>query len=266
MKLGQVSTFVAAGFAFAFVAGERAGETGSRGWRYLSGGLTTLTAGIKPYYLTSGAHLLRDRVRLVGALAVGLAAAGLSLAVFGIDTHLRYLDVLLWGKGWTEPPLSLVHWHPGYFEPLAALGNVTPLLSAVARAGVVVGTVAVTLAARDARDPATRWATFGLGVAVFPLVAPTAYTQDLVVLLVPAVLLAGVEYRRGGRPWLPLLAVGLVHVHAYVAFAVSAWHADAPALATAAVGVLQPAMWGAFLLVGLAAARTAEAAGRGPFA
>lgn len=258
VKLGQVSALVAAGFCFAFVAMERGRRPDSgAGFSAVSGALTVVTAGIKPYYATSGAHLLRNRNRFLGAVAGGVALAALSLAVFGVENHLAYLDVLLWGKGWTEPPRALYLWHAGWYEPWFAIGHFSPVLALAGRIGLVVGVVALSLLARD---DDVRVATFALGLSIYPLVAPEVYTQDFVSLLVVAAVLVPGELKRDGHPWVPVVAVGLLHVHAYALrfLAVPADWLPFGSLATTVAPIVQPGLWGNLLLVGLAAYRVAQ--------
>ncbi|PSQ19948.1 hypothetical protein BRD00_00500 [Halobacteriales archaeon QS_8_69_26] len=262
VKLGQVSALVAALFCFAYVAMQRGERAQGPVERFASGALTTLAAGIKPYYATAGAHLLRDRDRFAGAIG-GLVGIGvLSLLVFGVENHLGYLDVLLWGKGWGEEPLAIYLWHPGYYEPLYAVSQRSTLLATVVRASLVVAVAGLAFLAREAD---VGRATFALGLSVYPLVAPEAYTQDFVAMLVAALVLVAVEFdRRDGLPWVPVLAVGLLAVHAFglrlLLYHLPAWLPLASTLKGAAP-VLQPGIWGNLSLLGLAMYRVAEPAG-----
>jgi hypothetical protein len=257
-KMGQVGTFLAAMLAFGFYAHERGRKTGSRFYACLSGALTTVGSGFKIYYATSGAHLLRERRRLAAALATAGALVVVSFLLFGVEAHRTYLDVLAWGKGWGDPGKSPELWGPAYYRPLYFLGESALYVRLVG----ILAVIGLVLAARDA--PVDR-ETFALGVAVVPLFPPEAYTQDLVVLLLPAVILLGVEINRdNGRPWLPVLAVLLLHVHAYgtrLLVAPPAWLPLSEVVqGLAAGGWLQPGGWATLLLIGLSAARVAEGA------
>ena len=259
-KIGQISTLLAALLCVAFYAHERGHAGGSTDHRRLarlaSGALTTMGSVVKLFYATSGAHLLRNRDRFAGAMLAGLGLVGLSVAVFGIDTHRLYLDVLTWGKGWGPGELGPQHGSVAYYRPLYALGD----WSTPAQVLGILGVIGLTLWARDA--PVSR-ETFALGVAVVPLLAPRAYTQDLVVLLLPAVILLAVELDRpSGRPEIPVLALLLLHFHAYgreAATGLIDWELT-PELVVAHFGLLQPGLWGTLLLVGLAAKRVADGA------
>ena len=254
-KMGQISTFLAAMLCFAFYAFERGrSHDANVVARLASGAFTTLGSAVKLFYATSGAHLLRDRVRLLGAFGTLAALAVLSLSIFGVETHRAYLDVLLWGKGWGEESRSPTLWAPAYYRPFYVLGDWGMAVRIVG----VLGVIALTLAARSA-DVGRE--TFALGVAAIPLFAPRAYTQDFVVLLLPAVVLLALELRRArGRPWIPVLAVLLLHWHAYglyVLVTLPEWVPLAETIVEHA-GWLQPGLWGTLLLVGLAAVRVGQ--------
>ncbi|MHB9288076.1 glycosyltransferase family 87 protein [Halobacteriales archaeon Cl-PHB] len=245
-KMGQVGTMLAAVLAFAFYQHERQHSTGSRLAAFASGALTTLGSSVKLFYATSGAHLLRDTRRFAGAVLAAAGLAVLSVATFGVEVHLNYLNVLLWGKGWGGVQHLPHMGRPAYFRPLYVLGD----LRMVAIPLGVLAVIGLTVAARDAEDAARP--TFALGVAAILLLAPRAYTQDLPVLLVPALILVAVELGRAdGYPWIPVLAVLLLHVHSF-----------GTRLMIHVVGrenavVFQPGMYATFLLVGLAAVRVA---------
>jgi hypothetical protein len=253
MKLGQVSALIGAAFCFAFVSMERNDTAG----HLASGMLTTFGSGIKLYYATSGAHLLRNRDRFLGAVAGGVGLVALSLAVFGVDNNVAYLEVLAWGKGWGASPLALYLWHPGYFKPFYAIASSWPLLAAGIRIGLVLGVAALAVLAREAD---VRRETFALGLAVYPLAAPVAYTQDFVALLVVAAILVAVEFERpDGRPWIPVLAVGLLDVHAYLLRWLVLGLYEVEPFGSTVVALAQPGLWGTVLLAGLAAYRVAGA-------
>jgi len=292
-KWAQVSTLLAAVLCFAFLAhqrGERldagdtdqtdvdagdtdqadvdAGDTdtvdtgdassGAAG-AVLSGVLTTVGTTVKLFYMTAGAHLLRDGRRLAGAVASGAVLLGGSLLVFGLDTHLAYLDVLTWGKGWGTEQLPPAKWQTAYFRPfylvdqfVETIGISVPNSWIIAATVLgVLGVIALSLAARH--SPAAAQPTFALGVAVVPLLAPRAYTHDLVVLLLPALVLLAVELdREDGLAWLPVFAVLLLHFHTPGTKLVN------EVLGASDAVLIQPGVYGTAILVGLAAVRVAE--------
>ncbi len=280
IKLGQVSILLAALQTFALVGlllerRHRASAGGSRRERLAglaSGALTTLGSVFKLFYAPSGAHLLRSRRRLAGALGTAGVLAAVSVAVFGLEHNLRYLAVLAWGKGWGAalPPWF---WHAGYYEPLVALSQAWTPLSTLVRGGVLVGVVVLSLLGRGGDADLE---TFALGVAAIPFLAPTAYTHDFVVLLPAVAALVAVEFRRAGgvartasgdggvlarpRPWLPVFALLLLNVQAY-GLKLVVHHLPPSGLTATLSGltlVLQPALWGNLALLGLAAYRVAE--------
>ena len=264
-KIGQISTLLAALLCFAFYAHERGharkaatggDEDHHRLARLASGALTTMGSTVKLFYATSGAHLLRNRDRFVGAMLGGIGLVVLSFAVFGIDAHRGYLDVLTWGKGWGPGPVTPQIGTVAYYRPLYELGD-WAVPAQILGVFVIIGLTLWTRGAPVSRE------TFALGVAAIPLLAPRAYTQDLVVLLLPAVILLAVELDRpSGRPDIPVLAVLLLHFHAYGREAILALPDWLPLaeLAVTHLGWLQPGLWGTLLLVGLAAKRVADGA------
>jgi alpha-1,2-mannosyltransferase len=261
-KWGQTAAFQAGLLCLAFVGLRGRGVDGGRTARIVSGALTTLASAMKPFYATSGAHLLRNRDRLLGAFAGICGLVGLSLVV-GVDELVRYWDVLTWGKGWggeLRPPWQ---WGPTYYRPLYAVESFSTELGLLVRAGAVAAIVALALRARSA--PAGR-ETFAMGVAAIPLLAPTAYTYDLGALLVVVVVLIAVELDREGYPWLPVLAVWLLGSQAYgLKYLVDHLPAFVPArewVIHNLVPVLQPGLWGNLILLGLAAHRVRDLRGR----
>lgn len=265
MKLGQASAFLAATFCFAFVAMERCGAGDDRRSRFASGALTAVGSGMKPFYATSGAHLLRDRDRLTGAVVGVLVVVAVSVGVFGVGNHLAYLDVLAWGKGWGTDPAPPWLWHAGYYRPLYVLADVSPYLSMAVRAAGLLAIVAVSLLARSADADRE---TFALGLVAIPFFAPQAYTHDYVALLPAVVVLLAVEFaREDGRPLLPVLALWLLNVQAYgIKLVVHHLPAGVPFAESLvqATPFLQPGLWGNLILLGLAGYRVAERAPQVP--
>ncbi len=264
MQLAQVSVFLAALLAFALAGilyddGDRPlGRLGG----YASGTVTAVAGTLKLIYAPAGAHLLQDRRRFAAAVATGLGLLVVSLAVFGVEAHVRYYDVLTWGKGWgdSRPPFPPNLWLPPYFRPFYYLGA-TPGLAIRLCLAAGISAVALLSAGEGVETE-----TFALGVAAIPLVAPRAYTQDLAVLLPVVVALLATELRReDGHPVVPVVGLFLAAVHPYGFLAILRLLADAAPtsmydpLRTAA-GLLQPGLWAALLLVGLATYRVAQAA------
>ncbi|WP_167880001.1 glycosyltransferase family 87 protein [Halorhabdus rudnickae] len=268
-RWAQTATLLTASLAFAFYFQERAeSETSpySNGavsdrtrslYRYASGACTTLGSSFKLFYATSGAHLLRDRKRFAGAMAAAAGLAVASLAIFGLETNLQYLDVLTWGKGWGEAKAMYAWDTAAAYRPLYAFGGLGLYLKIFG----ILTVIGLTLAARTSDSRAARHTTFALGIAAVPLFAPKADSHDLVVLVVPAVILLAHELDRpDGYAWIPVLSVLLVHVHRYALEFLTKPEGNFPgaALLYDFGPYLQPGMWGTFLLVGLAGYRVAE--------
>jgi hypothetical protein len=257
-KWAQISTGLTALLCFAFYAQERgATDAGRAGFRYASGALTTVASAFKLFFAPAGAHLLRDRRRFAGAIATAAVLGALSLALFGLEVHRTYLDVLLWGKGWgTAKPPALWDLTSAY-RPLSVAGDLGLWLRALG----VLGVIALTLATRNVDSASARQASFALGVAAVPILAPRAALHDLVVVVLPAVILLSLELDRpDGRPWLPVLAVLLVHLQT-VGLQVLVKHPEILPVGQVLSGYaawLQPALWGTAILAGLATVRVAD--------
>ncbi len=243
LKMGQTAAFMSGLLCLAFVALDRDGRVS-----YLSGVATAVVGIVKFAYAPVGAHLLADRQRFAGAVGVGVALVALSLALFGVETHRRYLEVLVWGVEQGGSSRSPALWLPGYYRPLGWLED-----ALVVR---VVGSIIVAgyaLCARGAdRD------VFALGVAAFPLLTPLAYTYYFVALVPAALVSIHGELLRDGRPAVPTLGLLLVSVHAYGLLAVvELSERFLPALASTPelLFVFQPGLWGNLLLVATAAVR-----------
>lgn len=252
IKIAQVTGFLAAMLTLALVGLQLHRRWESRLGGFASGFVTTLGGTMKIIYLPAGAHLLKSPVRFAGAVVGGVALVAVSFGVFGLDPHRGYLDVLLWGKGW-DPGRSPALWLPAYFRPLHVFGDWAILVRVV----LLVGVVALVVVARGQR---AELPVFALGVAAIPLLAPRAYTQDLVVFLPAAIALLAVEFRRDGYPWLVPLGLLFAHAHAY-GLRAFVWVYDSVPAAGAIeplLSVLQPGLWASLLLAGLAAVRVAE--------
>lgn len=261
VKLGQASAFVAGLLAVAgaaLVAGERVRADTRRTDRVgrlldVASGVATAVAGtLKLAYAPVGAHLLVRRDRFVGAVATGLCLLVVSVAVFGVGTHLTYLDVLRWGVTLGTEARSPTLWLAPYYAPLFAV----PGSLAVRLAGALAVAVLALCSTADRE-------TFALGVAATPLLAPEAYTYTFVALLPAVVVLVATELARDGYPALPVVGLGLCHVHAFglrlAGDVVPPLVGGGPTAATV-VSLLQPGLWGVLVVAGLAAVRVGQSA------
>jgi hypothetical protein len=260
LKLGQASAFLGGVLSVAgaaLVAGERRHADDGDEDRFAtlarlgSGAATAVAGAFKLAYAPVGAHLLARRERFVGAVAAGVGLLCVSVAAFGVETHLTYVDVLRWGTtlgGDARPPTL---WLPPYYEPLFVVPG-DPLVVQICGSLLVAALVLCSEADRE---------TFALGVAAVPLLAPQAYTYTFVVTLPAVVVLVATELDRDGYPGVPVVALGLFHVHAYgLRLLGDVVPPFLPGGASTVVGVLQPGLWGTLLLTGIATFRVAQAA------
>ena len=262
LKMGQTAGFLAGALCLAYAAlgGEAADARGPSDFESegrvrssLSGALTAAVCLFKLPYAPAAAHLLADRDRLLGGVAAGAGLVALSVAVFGVETNLAYLDVLRWGLGTGGAARSPTLWLPPYYRPFYYVASSS--LAIQAAASVAIAALAV-LAPEDAESEV-----FALGVAAVPLLAPKTYAYYLVALLPAAAILLVRERRRDGRPGVPILALLLSNVHSYglkllvdlgprLGGYEAAWETALP--------LLQPGLWANVLLVGFAAWRVCQ--------
>jgi alpha-1,2-mannosyltransferase len=256
-RIGNVSGFLAAGLCFAAAVTVAPGGPDRPA---LGGALAALAAFPKPYVAPAGAHLLRDRWRLVGACLAGAIALGIGLLAFGPETHRRYLDVLLAGEGRNVRGVSEGlprHFQPFFRFPGARFSlqmGLLVLTAVVAVGAAIAARTGDEFAANRRRDAAV----FALGVVAVPLVAP-ATTLTLVV-AVPGLLVALLgEWHADGTPELVVVAVLLVQVNVHGLRLLRGYGPrNAPGLpwkALADLVVVQPATVGLLLVFGLLVVR-----------
>lgn len=247
VKMGQTATYLT-GFLCVALA---LALTGGRAGRLTSGALTALVAAIKLPYAPAGAHLLRERRRLVGAVVAGTLFVTVSVAVFGLGPNLEFLSVLQWGIENGTSSRSPRLWLPPYFRPFYGLPQPTGLRL------VVAGGVA--LAAAASGQSADREA-FAVGAAAVPLLAPQTYTYYLTA-CVPAVLaLVAAELDRDGYPAVPVVAATLATLHSYGLRTLVEFVPPLPDGASVLLIVVQPGLWAVWLLVGLGVVRLVQSA------
>ncbi|WP_363466239.1 glycosyltransferase family 87 protein [Halogeometricum borinquense] len=257
LKAGQVSGFLTGLFCFAVAAHRRSWQDDdSTTLALASGALTTISSSFKPFYAPSGAHLLRDKKRFVGAVAAVVGIVGLSL-FFGVETFTDYLSVLTHGKGWgqaTEPggiSTDITNWGPFFFRPLYFFGSAALYI----RLALTFGVAGLVLYSRRDDSARSEYAALALGLTTIPLASPI---PDLfaVTPLIPAFIVSLFNELQldDGLPEIPVLSVLLFHVHAYTL----GFFAGFGATIIPAVSALEPllpflqaGMWALALMFGL---------------
>lgn len=272
LKLGQLAGFQSGLLCLACAtmlrgrrtAGGYADATRARVARLASGALTAFVGLAKLPYATAGAHLLADRERFAGAVLGGVVLLGASILVFGLAYHQAYVDVLRWGvnRGATTRPPA--YWLPPYYRPIQWLELPAtfwpvhwPDVPTVLRYAAVGAIAAGSVLAVDADLEV-----FALGAVAVPLLAPVTYAYYFVPALPGVVLLLATELRReDGLPWVPVLGVVLIGLHALgLWFITQHLHKYLPAITELQpLFWAQPGLWGNLLLVGIAGARVAGA-------
>lgn len=240
MKLGQVSGLLVGLLCLS-------GATLRSNHHELSGVFTTLGSIVKPFYATSGAHLLRHRRRLLSAVVSGLAIITLGILVFGVGTHLEYIGVLREGKGWGTA-ISPSNWHATHFNPFHILGP----LKHLPRAIIVLGAAGLALYSNKTEVPIEY--IFALGVSIVPLAGPTTNTLALSA-SIPAILMVSFYELENNGEFSKILAISalLIHIHPYTIEFLSKFGPQIyPPLEilTPVIPLLQPALYGMGLLVG----------------
>ena len=212
----------------------------------LSGIFTTLGSIIKPFYATSGAHLLRNRRRLLSAIGSGILLIGAGLLLFGVKSHIEYFEVLLEGKGWGTT-INPGGWNAGHFNPFYILGPIKHL----PRALIILATAGLALYSNTTETPIEY--VFGLGAAVVPLAGPTANTLALNAVIPPLLMVGLYELEKTGNVSKILLTSSiLIHIHPYTIEFLSKFGPQIyPPIKNLAVFIplLQPALYGSVLLV-----------------
>jgi alpha-1,2-mannosyltransferase len=266
VKMGQMAGFVVGGLCLAYAVLPREGSVDDAAGdadaastmdtvRSVVSGMVTGGLGLaKLPYAPASAHLLTDRRRLLGGVVGAVGLVGLSLAVFGIDTNVAYLDVWRWGIDAGGRVRHPTLWMAPYYRPFYPIAR----QSFVVQVALSLAIALLAVRAPKSANPEV----FALGLAAVPLVAPKTYTYYLVALLPAAAVLLVREARRDGRLEIPLLALVLANLHSYGLRALgevgpalggleSAWNELLP--------LLQPGLWANCLLVGLAAWRVGKA-------
>ena len=250
LKLGQTAPFMAGllALAGAGVCRERGGtgESGDADGSDTLGRIAGLTSGlatavvgfVKFAYAPVGAHLLRSRRRFGAAVAGGLVLVGLSIAVFGVEQNLAYIDVLAWGAGRGDSARSPALWLAPYYRPLFWVPG--SFVLRVTGSLIVAGyALLATGADREV---------FALGLAAFPLLTPLAYTYYFVALLPAVVVLLAVELEHdSGYPALVLVGLLCLQFHSYGLRLLVVELPDVVPAMTAlspAYPLLQPGLWG----------------------
>lgn len=252
LKMGQMAGFLTGMLCLAYAV-LPAGEGISRSRAVLSGALTGVVGVAKLPYATASAHLLTDRNRVLGGVAGVAGLLALSLVVFGVDTHVAYLDVLRWGIDAGSRARHPSLWLAPYYRPFYVVAGVSFPLQVLLSLGVA-GLAVFSRAEANSE-------VFALGLAAVPLISPKTYAYYLVVLLPAATILLVREYQRGGYPIVALVGLVLANVHSYglkllvdlgpsLGGLKEAWATVLP--------LLQPGLWANVLLVGFAAWRVSQ--------
>lgn len=250
MRLGQASMAIAAIMTLALAAFEYDNRHRNLGGALVAGALTAVAGSVKLFYAPAGAHLLHDSRRFAGAMIAGVVLGGVSLLVFGVDSNLAYLDVLRWGEDWGRDPRHPRLWFPGYYRPFYVIAD----FALVIRAALLIGILALVVWTRSTDGDREA---FALGIVAIPLLGPQVSVHDFAVVLPAVVALLWIEFVSDGRPIVPVIALLLLHIQAYGVRVLVSIPPSIPGGSVAGdwAPLLQPALYGNLLLLGLAAYR-----------
>lgn len=207
--LGQVTPLITA--LMCVYAGSLVRESESK---YLTGSTAAIASLIKPTYLPIGAPLLYSKKRLASSFITGLIILMAGLVVFGIGTHVEYLEVLQNGKGWgTEAHLVPRDWRVTTYMPWYYLYP----YHLIANALIILVTLVVTLLAYTKQNRRTELYVLTLGLFAVPLATPSPGILDLST-TVPGILIVTYleQDYEGDASIVPLYGTGLITVHPFV--------------------------------------------------
>jgi hypothetical protein len=211
--------------------------------------LTTVPVVFKAYYAPAGAPLLMDRCRLLIAIATGAGIILAGVLTFGMQTTVEYVKVLAGGKGWGSAVDAPIKWNINDFHPFYYLDNV----GYVVRALLLVTIATIAYRSRNYEFEELDLYVYSFGLLGVVLGSPVFSTPNLTV-TIPVILYLLVTTIRD-RPGVfagTLGAAILIHVHPYTNEFLSSIlfpMLGADAFANAIIPVVQPAVWGAFLLL-----------------
>jgi hypothetical protein len=206
---GNVNLLLAAAVGAGLVWVDAGAPTAARGAapvptpdrRWLAGLALALPAVVKVFPAAAGLWAVRRRAwrAVAAAVGAGLLAVAVSLAVFGVQSHLTYLDGAVGARLAADTPYPPAVAHVTLRRPLAALGVGPPVRGPLAAALVVPVVGYVNTRTRTPTDHLVGLYALLAGV----LVALPSYFVYLVLLAYP---LVGLSYLLSGRPRVLFLA------------------------------------------------------------
>lgn len=211
--------------------------------------LTTIAAFLKVYYAPAGAPLLRNYRRLLTAAVTGLTIILTGVFIFDVQTTIEYINVLAGGKGWgsaIDPP---IRWNINDFHPFYYLD----VIGYIVRALLLATIATVAYRSRNYEFEYVDLYIYSFGILGVVLGAPVFATSGLTV-TTPVILflLVTTVHDRPGVFVSTLGATILIHAHPYTNEFLSSILLPvigAETFASLIVPVIQPAVWGVFILL-----------------
>jgi hypothetical protein len=242
LERGQVTTLLTAVLCFSASNIKNGNKEGG----LLQNTLFIIPAAIKPFYMPYGYPLLINRKRLLKTLFAGGSIMAVSILTFGIESHINYVDFLLWGKTWgslSRPPVS---WTAYIFRPMYAI------LPFQIFAKAIVIALALVLIPFTNKNKKTQKMLFTVGILVIPIVAPMPNVFTLVPLIPSILLLVSVRMAENKSIASVVIGTSLIQLQVlYVSlpdfFPFSKILFES--FYSPIIGLCQPALWGIIVLL-----------------
>lgn len=210
--------------------------------------LVTIPVVFKTYYAPSGAPLLRDYRRLPAAVVTTASIILAGVLIFDIQTTVEYFRVLAGGKGWGSAADPPIRWNINDFHPFYHIGNVGYVVRALLLATIAM----MSYRSRNYEFEYVDLYVYSFGLLGVVIGSPVFSTPNLTI-TIPVILflLTTTMYNRPGVFAGTIIATILIHIHPYTNEFLSSIllpALGAEAFASVILPVVQPAVWGTFVL------------------
>lgn len=247
IKAGQASGIVAGGLCLSVAYLLENERTSNVLPAFYASVLIPVICSIKPYYAPSGGHLLQDIKRLAYGIFGGAIIFTLSLLLLGVDTHIKYINVIQSGQSnlvFTTPPSQ---WNAGIYAPLHIFGELAISIRIILILATIATILVLTYYDYEQLEIAL------IGIAIIPIATPTRV--DGLVALIPVYIVILIHYWENRLLRAStFISILLVHIHPYTIELLSKIGPHyIPAFDTISpiIPLLQPALWGHLLLIAL---------------
>lgn len=164
---------------------------------------------MKIYHLPANAHLLRSPVRLVGGAVGAISMIGVSVVVFGFDTFLQYIKIVVRWYSIRNNPTAHPTLAGAPYKPMMFFGEyhlIFQILFILITLSIVIFSI------RHSQREVDRYV-YILGISTVCFAVPGVKNYTLMIIIPAIVIALHTEWAGGGIPELPVLAVLLIHIH-----------------------------------------------------